>query len=47
MKFNTRSPRLSPLAAAVAVACTGTGWVLPGQYVSAQEQADEEITITG
>jgi outer membrane receptor protein involved in Fe transport len=47
MKFNTRSPRLSPLAAAVAVACTGTCWVLPGQYVSAQEQADEEITITG
>jgi iron complex outermembrane recepter protein len=52
MKFIPRSPRLSPLAAAVALACTGTSLLLPSysaaqQPAAAQEQADEEITITG
>jgi outer membrane receptor protein involved in Fe transport len=46
MKFHTRSPRLSPLAAAVALACTGASWLLQSNYAAAQE-SDEEITITG
>jgi iron complex outermembrane recepter protein len=48
MKRNPRSPRLSPLAAAVALA---TGTLLLSSYVSAQEQGGqgslEEITVTG
>ena len=50
MKRNPRSPRLSPLASAIALA-TGVSLLLHGSYARAQEPtADndlEEITVTG
>jgi outer membrane receptor protein involved in Fe transport len=50
MKRYPRLPRLSPLAAAVALA-GGASLLLPGSYVGAQEPAPasdlEEITVTG
>jgi iron complex outermembrane receptor protein len=50
MKRYSRSPRLSPLSAAIAVA-TGASLLLQAHYASAQEQPaqgqPEEITVTG
>jgi iron complex outermembrane receptor protein len=50
MKRNPRSPRLSPLASAIAVA-TGVSLLLQDSYVRAQEPTSEtdleEITVTG
>jgi outer membrane receptor protein involved in Fe transport len=50
MKRNPRSPRLSPLSSAIALA-TGATLLLQGSYVQAQEPEPdaqlEEITVTG